>query len=141
MDKTVNTRVIFGAVKKSGGSRIEGDLTFDEEIINVGNGMNIRSGKFEAPVEGYYIFSFTGTANDPDDKLEASVNVYKNGDLVFDFDDLYSEGTNQWRVMSGTWMAHLNRGDTIHLSVDAGYLATEHEQRIHFSGQMILKSD
>ena len=103
--------------------------------------MDIRSGKFEAPVEGYYIFSFTGTAYNPDDKLDASVNVYKNGELVFDFDDLDSKGKYQSRVISGTWMAHLNRGDTIHLSVDSGYLTTDGDQRIHFSGQMILKSD
>ena len=141
MDETVNTRVIFGAIKKSGGRNIHGVLTYDEEIINIGRGMDIRSGEFKAPEEGFYSFSFTGTGYDGDAKLETSVNVVKNGALLFDFDDFKSSGSNQMRVLSGQWMTKLNKGDTIHLSVDYGYLTTDNEQKIHFSGQMILKSD
>ena len=103
--------------------------------------MDIQSGKFKAPKDGYYIFTFSGTAYDPDESLEASVNVYKNEALLFDFDDFESEGTGQWRVISGSWMAKLRVGDTIHLAVDAGYLTTSGDQRIYFTGKLLLKSD
>ena len=67
-DETVNTRVIFGAVKKDGNDKkINCVLTFDEEIINVGDGMDIQSGKFKAPKDGYYIFTFSETAYNPDE--------------------------------------------------------------------------
>ena len=109
--------------------------------------MDIQSGKFKAPVEGYYSFSFSGTAYEcPRTGClhyfdGAIVNVYKNEALLFDFDDFESEGTGQWRVISGSWMAKLRVGDTIHLAVDAGYLTTSGDQRIYFTGKLLLKSD
>ena len=149
MNETVNTRVIFGAVKKSGKRRnINGVLTYDEEIINIGSGMDIRSGEFKVPEEGFYSFSFSGTAFDDDAELGISVNVVKNGAEMFDFDDFnskkgsYESGPDyQWRSLSGQWMAKLNKGDTIHLHVDTGYLSTDNGQRIYFTGQLLLKSD
>lgn len=146
MDETVNTRVIFGAVKKIG-FYVHDLLTFDEEIINVGNGMDIQSGKFKAPVEGYYSFSFSGTAYEcPRTGClhyfdGAIVNVYKNEEVLFEFHDFHSEGSGKLRVLSGQWMAKLNEGDTIHLSVDEGYMTTGWSQRIYFTGQLLLKSD
>ena len=74
--------------------------------------MDNQFGIFNPPEDGYYSFTFSGTSYDSDESLDASVNVFKYEALLFDFDDFDSEGTGQWRVISGSWMAKLRVGDT-----------------------------
>ena len=83
LEDTVNTRVIFSAVKSSQHGHISGDVTYDESVINFGNGMDLQSGKFTTPVSGYYLFSFSGMGYDEDSYLFFDVRMYKNGKPIY----------------------------------------------------------
>ena len=59
-------------------------IPFDTELLNVGGAMNSTSGKFTAPRDGIYSFSFTGLARLPASSLKVylRVEMYLNGNSI-----------------------------------------------------------
>ena len=119
-------------------------MTYDESVINVGEGMNLQSGTFTAPISGYYFFSFSGLGYDEDSFLYADVRFYKNGEFLFYIRDFGSmkvtSGTFQTRNLAYSWITKLQEGDSINLCVFNGQLWADSYQRITFNGQLLLKS-
>ncbi|EFX82583.1 C1q and tumor necrosis factor-related protein 5 [Daphnia pulex] len=58
-----STPVHFYVQRNSTFSQQYTPLPFDLAVVNVGNAMNLTSGKFTAPAPGIYFFSFTGVAH------------------------------------------------------------------------------
>ncbi len=56
-------------------------IPFDSALVNEGNAMNLTSGKFTAPRQGTYFFSFTGAAVFPTSSSSVWLGVvlYLNG--------------------------------------------------------------
>jgi hypothetical protein len=56
-------------------------IPFELEVVNEGNAMNLKSGKFTAPRPGIYFFSFTGLAEFPvsSSRVVLGVYLYLNG--------------------------------------------------------------
>ena len=144
---------MFGAVRNHGDIHAVGDgsVTFDESVINIGNGMDIQSGNFSAPIPGYYYFSFSGTAYDPDSYLDVVVCIHKNGEILYtiqDFNGSKGDGQNhntnnniQYRNLAHTWITKLQKNDIIHLDVLYGSLSTGYDKMVTFTGELILKSE
>ena len=85
LEKTVNTRVIFSAVRKYRNVYPGDDITFDETVTNIGSGMDPESGVFTAPVSGIYSFSFSALLYFEKEKLRewGIVEVLKGGQVEF----------------------------------------------------------
>ena len=119
-------------------------MTYDESVINVGDGMNLQSGIFTAPISGYYFFSFSGLGYDEDSFLYVDVRIYKNGVFLFYIKDFGSmkvtSSTFQTRNLAYSWITKLQEGDSINLRVFNGQLWADSYQRITFNGQLLLKS-
>ena len=57
-------------------------IVFEEEVLNIGNAMNLTSGKFTAPRAGMYSFSFTGRVyfnSSSLSRLRFGVSIILNG--------------------------------------------------------------
>merc|ERR1712062_872149 len=76
----LETKVIFNAVKHSGGN-FGGDITYDRLDVSIGGGFDIRSGVFVVPISGVYRLSFS--AQSGSGKYESTyVRVMKNGSMI-----------------------------------------------------------
>ena len=123
---------------------MNGDITFDDACGNVGQGMNFSSGYFTAPTSGLYYFSFSATAYDENQYNFVNIAVWKtsNGhsfilETISDSNSVKGDLMRyQHRNLAATWMAVLEKGDTVNLNVQTGYLAAD--MGITFTGQLLL---
>ncbi|KAI9563558.1 C1qdc1 protein [Daphnia sinensis] len=77
--------VYFYVQKTQKYSSISLPIPYERTIINSGEAMNTTTGKFTAPVNGTYFFSFTGLAQFPVSQatlLIINVVLYRNGQAV-----------------------------------------------------------
>ena len=101
-------------------------IPFEKEILNVGGAMNLTSGKFTAPRDGIYSFSFTGRGEFPDSSstVYLYVHMYLNGTgNEIGRGGAHEEGT----CCKGTWhqietfsfqsTINLQKGDQIWLQI------------------------
>ena len=87
-----------------------GILTYTNTVSNIGNGMDIGTGKFTVPVLGYYNFEFTATGAFTN--LEKPVDIYVMVNNRYRF--TIFDTSNQPGVNFGySWQFHLQKGDQI----------------------------
>ena len=128
-------KVVFGAVKTSGGPNFRGDITFDNLVINLGNGFHAGSGTFTVPTSGTYRFSFS--AQSGREKNQWSwVDVKKNGVKVFDIWDANKAENSELNNMAYTWLMNLTQSDivTLYSSYD---LYVDADTPVTFTGELI----
>ena len=126
-------RIIFSAYKAEGES-FSGDVTYNTLVENVGNGVDIRSGVFNCPQSGLYMFSFSGRTRNNESTTFVEVNV--NG--VQDF--LIGSSTTKgvlYEHISHTWLSDLKVNDKVKLEVTVGQMYSNSVQRITFNGMKI----
>ena len=116
-------------------------IPFDREILNVGGAMNLTSGKFTAPRDGIYSFSFTGSAHFPasSSRVYLRVHMYLNGsNIARGYADEVGTAA-QYETFSWQSTLNLKGGDQIWIEIEImatgvylnGYLYT------HFSGHLL----
>lgn len=56
-------KIYFDAYKKTGFSSVNSVIPYDDIAVNLGNGLDVKSGIFTAPVDGDYLLMFTALKN------------------------------------------------------------------------------
>ena len=130
--QVLDTKVIFSAVKTSG-RNFQGNITYDNLVVNLGEGFDMGSGTFVVPTSGLYRLTFS--AQSAREKYDfTSVYVRKNGEDIFSIWDSNSEddGNN----VSYTWMMHLTKNDRINLD-SYKHLYADSNNPVTFTGELI----
>lgn len=98
------------------------DVIFDVSNFNNGNHFNTSNGRFTAPVQGIYSFSF-GTIKGPPDNVENDVlrfQLSKNGaDGQYSREFRLAEGSLYGDNACMTWIVPMDAGDYVNIRVKA----------------------
>ena len=128
----METKVIFSAVKTRG-CNFEGTITYDNLVINIGEGFDVRSGSFVVPTSGTYRLSFSAQSGWR--KYDYTlVSVKKNGETTFTIWD--SNQKDDANNLSYTWMMNLNLGDRVSLYSE-NHLWADSKTPVTFTGELI----
>jgi len=128
----LDTKVIFGAVRTRIGN-FRGPITYDNLVINLGEGFDIGSGMFVVPTSGTYRLSVS--AQTGSGKYDISVvYVLKNGSHIFSIGD--GNKKDDMNNVSYTWLMKLSKNDKINLS-SGNHLYTDSSNPVTFTGELI----
>ena len=94
-------------------------IIWNETMVNKGGGYDTTTGKFTAPVSGYYEFIYGGVSGRSDWSAEMFA---KKNDVKIDGSGAYAAGGgNHWaRALVNTVILELNQGDVFHLYLQTG---------------------
>lgn len=87
------------------------DVKFDRVVTNVGDGYDMETGKFTAPVDGVYQFNIIISAQG---RQKAAVMVLKNGEMVT---TVWAESVPSWATSSNVAVLSLSKGDRVWLTL------------------------
>jgi len=111
---------VFFRVRKStdtiGG---EDPIIWNEVMVNKGSGYDTTTGKFTAPVSGYYEFIYGGVSGRAD--WSAEMFAKKNNVKIVGSGAYAAGGSGHWaRALMNTVILELNQGDVFHLYQPTG---------------------
>lgn len=115
-------------------------VNYDDVYINLGNALDIESGKVTAPASGVYQFTFAG----PNllDNSYMDVDFCKNNDYIGSSETAVPGDYSSPSTI--TFILPLNKGDTFYylfLLLYIGALRSELSYaKIHFSGQLLQET-
>ena len=120
---------IFYAYRTSNFGNVDATVSYDGTNVNVGNGMDIQTGNFKAPVAGVYSFEFHGHICGTGGR----VCLKLNGETKT---TAYADRTS-WIPLSCSVTLKLKTGDRVFILLKEGYLHdTPSEMLTHFSGRL-----
>ena len=134
--KAQNEIIAFSAYNK-GGNFYESDfLTFTNFHSQIGNGLDLKSGIFTAPISGFYSFSFHGQYHFDFDVT--AVEILHNGSRVAMIDAFkHSDDHGFSGYLSYSWMLDLKQNDQVRLRVFSGEIYVYPFHYMVFNGQLI----
>ena len=114
-------------------------IPFDVERLNAGGAMNLSSGKFTAPRDGIYEFSFMGSAYFPASSSTATLRafIYMNGNIIGKGQTYELSTAIQYETFSFQSTLNLKAGDQIWLEIYTISTGVQLEGGLytaHFSG-------
>ena len=125
--------VIFSVVHETSSSEwLDGLITFNKEVSNIGNHFNIESGTFKAPVDGFYNFWLSATTGN---NGATQVAVMKNGQIwlrVFD-----SDSNGYYKNFNHSFQIYLKENDEVQLKIIDGLLYVSSEVAVTFTGELV----
>ena len=77
---TASHLVAFDAYRTSNSARQDAIINYSGTTTNIGNAMNAETGKFTAPIDGHYFFTFEGLCGG--DMDISSLYMFINGARV-----------------------------------------------------------
>ena len=119
-------------------------IPFQVSRLNIGNAMNLSTGKFTAPAKGTYFFSFTGHAQFPTSSsvLTLAVGLYLNGNYIgLSFVEEYQTVNPQETPLTMQSTLKLNKGDQVWMQIK--YISTgvrlfsDSSYWTHFTGHIL----
>ena len=93
-------------------------IIWQQSRVNKGGAYSTTTGKFTAPITGYYEFIYGGMTLNVNDRLELVPrlnNVRYSGPLIF----ISPDSAQQHRYGTATAIVYMNVGDTFHLEMPA----------------------
>jgi hypothetical protein len=136
-----STPVHFYVQRNSPFNKTETPIPFDLALVNEGNAMDLRSGKFTAPRPGIYFFSFVGVAH-----LTSSSFAWFYSDLFLNGNRIGSSRVrenvnpvNQWSPLTLQSTLNLKKGDQVwvQFTYSGSYLHDSGNHFTHFTGFML----
>jgi len=116
VEKLESLQVYFAVYRSSSSdTHFTGYLTYNNEVENVGNHMNLGTGIFTSPVRGTFQFTLSATGYSSDGNF---VGVYVNGQKIF---RIFSD-RNDYGSINHSWFLSLNQNDQVQLKVEYGSL-------------------
>lgn len=124
-------KIHFDAYKTTGVSNVNNIVTYDGIHVNVGNGMDIRTGIFTALVAGVYLFNFVAVKHETKD---VRFFIKKNRQNIVATS--YAPAFHQAAIpMSMSSIQSLKEGETMSIELSAGpSYDTAAEMFTHFTG-------
>ena len=147
--------MIFSVVRKGNASRENyvnpgDDITFDDTMTNIGNGMDPESGVFTAPISGIYSFSLSAiqqfTSSISWNNQVGIIQVLRDGELEFYIEELnqYDITNYDWEGLNHSWMMSLVEKEKVHLRMDGRSNSQivvqsdgSYENYVWFNGQLL----
>lgn len=137
--------VYFYVQRSTPFSTLATPLPFDLAVLNVGNAMDLATGKFTAPRAGIYAFSFSGMALFPATSgvyVWLSASLFLNGNVVGSAEvDEANTVEDQWSPLFLQATLSLQAGDQLWLEIEydtAGVvLHDDADHYTHFNGWML----
>ncbi|XP_078694916.1 scavenger receptor cysteine-rich type 1 protein M130-like [Branchiostoma floridae x Branchiostoma belcheri] len=111
------------------------DIVFDQVYTNIGGYYSSSTGRFTAPINGYYFFEFNAYSQYLN-TYDVRVELMKNG-TTLKTQWIYDRDNHDYiDTSSNSIMLHLNKNDYISLRLIGGYGMSGYEKSI-FSGFLI----
>ncbi len=103
---------------------------------NYGNGFNMETGEFTAPVGGLYRFTMSTVGNDNPNGI-FDVNAILRSDPGYNFEISQSVPDSGLHRISGTWDMNLKKDDVVFLQVQRGTIRIYSNVPLTFSGYLV----
>jgi hypothetical protein len=145
-DDVKSAPVYFYVQRNSPFNTINVPISFQVSRLNIGNAMDLSTGKFTAPVPGTYFFSFTGHAgfSASSSLLSLGVGLYLNGNYMgWGFVEEYQTFNGQETPLTLQSTLSLQKGDQIWLEIkfiSTGVSLVDNNdifQGTHFTGYIL----
>jgi hypothetical protein len=119
---------VFFSANRSGAIDGAQDVIYNQVHYNKGGGYSGTTGKFTAPLSGYYKFNWHDLTRNSANST--SIRPYINNNTVTlpnstgaDRYGVYDQSSDaNYRNMAGSWIVYLNTGDTFHIRLIGGNL-------------------
>ncbi|XP_077203065.1 complement C1q tumor necrosis factor-related protein 3 isoform X2 [Paroedura picta] len=129
-------QVAFMASMATHFSNQNSGIIFSSVETNVGNFFDVMTGRFGAPVNGVYFFTFNMMKHE--DVEEVYVYLMHNGNTVF---SLYSyESKGKMDTSSNSAVLKLAKGDEVWLRMGNGALHGDHQRFSTFAGFLLFET-
>jgi hypothetical protein len=142
-DDVKSAPAYFYVQRNSEFSTINVPIPFQISRLNIGNAMDLSTGKFTAPAKGTYFFSFTGHAGFPTSSSEVylGVGLYLNGNQIgWGFAEEYHTVMFQETPLTLQSTLSLQKGDQIWLEIkfiSGGVILADYGYWTHFTGYIL----
>ena len=139
----VKSSPVYFYVQRNTNFSSGGPIPFQVERLNIGNAMNLSSGKFTAPRAGIYSFSFTGWVYFPpsSSRLSLYVGMYFNDNLIGRGEADEVGTVSQYDTVSLQSTLNLQAGDEIWVQISLmsirTYLHDDGYHYTHFTGWLL----
>ena len=123
--------VYFHVQRKTPFTKTGSVVTFDREILNVGDAMDAESGTFIAPTSGIYYFSISGISSPNSGSL--SLSLMKNGEPV----GAAFARRSEYDTFALSSTLELEVDDVITVFLKSGYIHDEVNSYTNFNGLLL----